>query len=285
MAEKMTFSEIVAKITPAKLYENIEIDTVTQELIFEWYEYRRVTDNEKFEKYFRRQLKLILEQYKNYLRIATIDFDPMTTNYVERYVLRNSNTMEDITGDKTQTGKNQSNWNGNTTTNNSGSNVNNITGNNTLGQNTSSTSNNNKTSQALNGTLPQSNMYSNGFPDTLRWNFASAQGETLDRDNNTSNGQTSSNETFKSLNDTVYKGKENTINQTTLDGTNNLKENTNKLIIGNRGDEEKEILTGRNGMPAPDLLEKAKLYILKTNAFSWLIDNLDICFMGVLEWL
>ena len=83
--------------------------------------------------------------------------------------------------------------------------------------------------------------------------------------------------------------KETGTNGTTgTDNTTTTDSNTNRTTGKQQSDSEtmntqRTRNTGR--MEAPqDMLDRARDYIVRTNAFLWLVDQLEVCFMGVYEW-
>lgn len=68
------------------------IDVATQQEIIDWFQFRHVSDNDRFPVYFNRQVKLYQNQYLNYLRIESTEIDPMVVEYMERQILRDSVT-------------------------------------------------------------------------------------------------------------------------------------------------------------------------------------------------
>lgn len=85
-----TFAEMVAETQ--NLYDS-EVDQATKDAIFDWFQFRRVTDNERFPVYFRRIMRRDYSRYKQLLRIeagktgdtgVATNYDWLVTEYLER---------------------------------------------------------------------------------------------------------------------------------------------------------------------------------------------------------
>lgn len=61
-----------------------QIDSDTLSLIYDWFQFRRVCDNERFQTYFNRQLIRAQRQYLLLLRNDMTTWDPMVQDYIER---------------------------------------------------------------------------------------------------------------------------------------------------------------------------------------------------------
>ena len=103
MDELMIFSDWI--VQHSEFFDAFDIDEVTKEELIDWFYYRRVCDNVKFERFFKRKLQMILDQYKAQLRIQTTEFDPMVSNYVEHWVLHTTEGTSKDTKSSTSTGK------------------------------------------------------------------------------------------------------------------------------------------------------------------------------------
>ena len=94
MQKTKTFSEIAAETI--NLYPSY-VDEATQASIYDWFQYRRVTDNARFPVYFGRILARDYSRYRQLLRIEAgkqgdtgtlTEFDWLVTDYLERYEKR-----------------------------------------------------------------------------------------------------------------------------------------------------------------------------------------------------
>lgn len=77
------------------------LDDATIGAIKDWFAYRYVCDNNKFTRFFTREIALHKWQYEQMVRLESVDFDPMVSNYVERWVNRTGSDTH--TGDSTDT--------------------------------------------------------------------------------------------------------------------------------------------------------------------------------------
>lgn len=92
------------------------LDEATIGAIEDWFAFRYVCDNTKFERFFLREIKLHKWQYEQMLRLESVNFDPMVSNYVERWVSRtgsdkhegNSKDIITNSGTSAHTGSNSS---------------------------------------------------------------------------------------------------------------------------------------------------------------------------------
>lgn len=215
-------------------------------------------------------------------------------------VTTNSTTHVDGSNDNTETRNLSTTQNGSTQVETSGN------------EHTDTTQN----VSGLTGATPQSATYSNssGNMPNLDWTYTSGQSQTKDAtvtDSNTTgesdttsslrtsdtgtvknDGSNSSTTTVNGTNgtigttgtDTEQKGTTTTTvsggNTGLTTGSNNTE--TEQFVKGKTGSDTRERLTGRGGAPQ-DLLDSARNYILRTNAFKWLIAELEKCFMGVYD--
>lgn len=269
-------------------------DDVTKQALVEWYYYRKIVDNDRFARYFRRYLTAAENQYYNLIRIQTTDIDPLVGNYLERQILRKGaqteratdttkattsrTTTTDATGKTSTTGES-------TTTGTSTGNA--KMTNQTTGK-TNETANENDNTRSKHGETPQA--YVGGGSDgmALDWSYLSSQDQTqtnIDRESETNNtttetGETTSSGTNTGKVNTTTEG-ENTDKRTTVEttGTDNSGD-TSKTA--STSDDTRERLTGRQESPQ-DMLKRAVEYVKATNAFLWLVDILDVCFMDVYD--
>lgn len=290
-----TFSEWIDENGSEQLYDGLKMETdeVTQDALLEWFFYRRVVDNEKFKRFFRRMLNTYENQYYDYVRIETTEIDPVVGNYLERQVLRKGNRSENGNESETETGTNSgrsvsTDRNGGTsTTTTEGT----ATG---QGSSTASTTENGTTSGTSNtdakskhGETPQAAVGS-GDSMALDWTYLSSQDETQ-TGNTTSGTTTGTTSTTGSTNDSSRTtGTATTTTSGTANGEVTNSGNSNKTRTGtnsrneNTADDTRERLTGRQEA-AQDMLARARDYITQTNAFLWLVDKMDVCFMQILE--
>lgn len=100
-----TFAEIVN--SGVNLYANTEMqsDTATQSAIYDWYQFRRVTDDNRFPIFFKRVINETYLQYRQLLRIEPgvvgdtgypTNYDWLIENYKERLTTDRKNSSESV---------------------------------------------------------------------------------------------------------------------------------------------------------------------------------------------
>lgn len=169
------------------------------------------------------------------------------------------------------------------------------------------------TNKGLTGQLPRSTTYGNGLPTTLNWALTSTQEEgrtdssedTTGRDTNTIDATektelTTNDRTTLTIDETINRastddktGRSTTKADETSDQNKDGKVHSvatteNNGTSATTGEstgeaETKERYSGRSQAPQ-DMLDRARNYILKTNAFTWLTTQLESVFMSVYEW-
>lgn len=209
----LTFSEFLATDAAADIYTGTGIDETTQSALKNRYFYRKICDNTKFPIFYKRTLTQFANQYNNYIRIATTEFDPMVADYMERQIKR----VNTVTGTGSTSGKQTTSGTGKTTTttaatgSSSGSRDVEVTGersettSGTASGTTSGTTGGTSKTEAsgttggtsetngestgtetadtatMNGDNPASSVNSDGaFPDALDWHYLANQSETKD---------------------------------------------------------------------------------------------------------
>lgn len=165
----------------------------------------------------------------------------------------------------------------------------------------------------LRGNLPRSSTYSSGVPTNLDWSMTSTQEQrrgttatekdgttTTDSRTNRDESVNTNDTTTLSIDEDINKtgsaeksgratttGKE--TNDTSVDGTtHSVAKTENTGTTATTGEtatetETKERYSGRSQAPQ-DMLDRARNYILKTNAFTWLTTQMESVFMSIYEW-
>lgn len=290
------------------------------DIVEDWFYFRRICDEDaKFKRFFNRKMKLSIDQYNSLHRADTIDIDPMVSQYIERLVelesatdrksigfnkTDNENTgsvtserTPDLTTDITNTDESTSKDTG--TIRDLGESNTNSTGN-TSGE-TSSTDTSNTHNKDLNGKLPMSAAYGNGLPSSLDWKNASEQNESEGESNSES---TSTNRSDTETDTRIDSENTRTLNTTKTDeSSGNTKQhqtgneitvttNTGSGLVNNNSSDEtainiknetKEIQTGRSGILPQEALEKYKDYIRRQTAVKWLLEELEVLFLPLLD--
>ena len=267
-----TFREVLQEQTQAVVFGDTQIDEATQTAIVNWFQFRKVSDNDKFVAYFQRLLKANEEQYINYMRIQTVQFDPLVTQYMERLLNRDGSSSEKDKDTTVNTGNDTVNTSGTAKTNNSDNSV-------TDSRGVDSTTQNGETGdKSMNAQLPQSSTGAGaGLPKNLNWKYATQQDERK----GTSKNNSKSESTGKTTNTGTSTGTASNEQTTKSDRTNQTVKNGERS--GSNSEVVKERMTGRSGEPTSELLKKAVSYITTTNGFFWLVDKLEAAFMAIYE--
>lgn len=320
-----TYEVILAEVGRETLFEGLEISQSVQDDLLEWFFDRQVCDNDKFVRYFRREIAMLQHQFNEYLRVETCEFDPMVGQYLEREL--RDKRMSEGTGKVTSDGANNSQNHGGTetttthgtTTTTTNDLTDTVTNNNTqtndLTQHTTGEVTHGGTvkvdggstddSSSLDGNTPDSATYADaagGTMPALNWEYTSGQQQSHSEGSNnslTTNDLTDGTDTTTKNTGTVSTtGGGNTRHEGTVTVGNTGTDNT--TVVNNGGTDTtthnqqdtatkdtsegltRERTTGRGEAPQ-DMLNRARNYILKTNAFAWLVDKLDKCFFQVYD--
>ena len=267
-----TFQEVLQEQTQPVVFGDTKIDEATQTAIVNWFQFRKVSDNDKFVAYFQRLLKANEEQYINYMRIQTIQFDPLVTQYMERLLNRDGVNSEKDKDTTVNTGNDTINTSGTAKTNNSDNSV-------TDSRGSDSTTQNGETGdKSMNAQLPQSSTGAGaGLPANMNWNYATQQDERKGTSKNNSKSESMG----KTTNTGTSTGTASNEQTTKSDRTTQTVKNGERS--GSNSEVVKERMTGRSGEPTSELLKKAVSYITTTNGFFWLVDKLEAAFMAIYE--
>lgn len=288
-----TFNEYLADVPDLFNGTPFEDDEALIDDLTDWFYYRKVVDNERFERYFRRAIKRYSVQFYNYLRIESTDFDPLVSNYLERQIKRSVNRASSETANASRIGggghttRTTSNDTGVVDTNTTGSATNRGTSDTTSEDSTDTTSTGTSNTKSKHGETPQAAVGSGGSM-ALDWTYLSSQDENETHDSNTTQGESEGETHTVSTDNSTTAGTSRTqstangtATTTTTDNSNETNESTREMN-GNENGEDRERMTGRNQSPQ-EMLTAAREYIESTNAFNWLIKKLDDCFMQVFE--
>lgn len=289
--ELKTLEEFLAGENIATLFDGTTIDEATQQAVYNWFKFRKVCDNDKFQLFFNRLVNAHSEQYYSLVRVQSIKFDPLVTQYMERLIDRSATNSEKEKQSSSRSGNANSSdkTTGGDTTATSGSATNTNTDNVTATQkgNQKGTQNGSSNDKSMSAQLPQSSTGAGaGLPDALNWNYATQQDESKNTNNQNTTNETTGNSTSSATAKGTATNEQttNVTHNTTVTGTNTHNENETRNGERNGSNSEvvKERSTGRSG-ETPELLSKAIAYISKTNAFFWLVDKLESVFMTVYE--
>ena len=108
-----TFDDVITDMTAAELYKGTTVDEATQQVLYDWFfDYTICTfdDEDKFAKYFRRNLNKLYPMYMAQLRINTVkgNFDPFVTRYMESKQEHIGNSTKDSSNKSDSTNKSHS---------------------------------------------------------------------------------------------------------------------------------------------------------------------------------
>lgn len=299
------FNEILEEYGTQTVYANI-VDQATQDELTDQFYYRYVTDNDKFIKFFTRNLRRVADRYNNLVRIETVRFDPMVTRYFEeqdKTDITRTHTKED-----TESGNNgQTTTNGGTitvkidsqadgTANSEGTASNTYTNTNTNvvdSDNSTNTTDTIRTRDLISNT-PHSNVSSattGGLMDPISWTYASGLTDHGEDSTHATTGEVDTTTTDNGSGSASDTTTSETTTQNIIDGTevttradtvtisgNNSKTKESEETSTEKGNNTKRY-TGREGQSPQELLEKARTYIKGSSAFEWLVGELSICFI------
>ena len=305
-----TFKTIIDEQSETAVFNNI-VDEATQQELIDYFYFRYVCDDEKFTHFFQRNLNQYVKQYNDYLRVQNITFDPMVTRYLERQIL----TTNTASGSRTKSGiesGTKGTVNGGTITtviDNDGtlSGTDNNTTSNTYsnsqtvdedGTNGNTRTSNNR-SRDIMSVFPQANVSaatSGSLDDPVSYAYATQMNDHKDsgtvtdagtntRDVTTSESGTGSGSNNTTINQTTTNDTTSTTTRNdTVNQTNSSTKSGSETTANEENSDVKERLTGRENYDAATLLSHARDYIRKTNAFMFLVSNLEKCFIGNLRY-
>ena len=307
METLMTLTEWIEKNTETSLWTGTTIDEATQAEIKEWFQYRQVADNAKFAAFFHRLVIANQWRYNEQLRLESIEWDPMVSDYMERQIKDNTRRAGKSTGKGSTDGTSQSDTttrqtdtaSGTTRGNGSGSRSSTTTGSADSKRTTSSITDAEKNSEAgsqsLAGSTPDSRTYgAGGFPDSLNWTYTSAQNEDKSKGHETDHSETKGEDTgHDEHQDKLTESSSDQRTETRNDqhnsngssgtkGTTKTVQSTEATSDETTETDHRERYTGRHESPQ-DLMQRAREYIKGAAALMWLIDKLDPAFLGVFE--
>lgn len=290
------------------LCSGTNIDSATQAELYAWFQFRKVCDNDRFPVYFNRQLALYEDQYLALVRAQSVEWDPMVTEYMERQIL-NAKTGSDQRTGSTSGSKRSSGSGGKTINTSENTGINGSWTEQGYGENQSQEAGSNQWTdegtgetqtesgtKGLAGTTPDSALYpEGGFPDELKWKYASSQSESKsdatseESHENSGTGQDqrsgSGSNSYNGSGTNAQNGHATGIltEQDNKSGTENTTGNTFENGSMQENLDSRERYAGRHDHSPQELLEKARNYIKKTNAFMWLLERLDNTFMQVYD--
>ena len=292
----LTYAEYIDEHGSDDLYTGtpMEEDEVTQEALLEMLYYRKVVDNDRFRRFFRRALTVYARQYYALVRVETTDIDPLVSNYLERQILRKGSTAENGSDSSTETGGgtrrgSRSGRTGGTSQTDTEAQTDGRTGSTqqTTDHGTSSSTTTGDT-RSKHGETPQAAATPGADGMALDWSYLSSQDQEASRGTSTGSTTGSSTATGSGTDHSESTGSSTTTNSGTESSEYTDTDSTNKTRTGNSNkttnanDDTRERLAGRQEAPQ-DLLDRARDYITRTNAFLWLLDKIEPCFMLIFD--
>lgn len=274
----------------------ITTDEATRSLIYDWFRYREVNDNELFPNMFYRELSRAMRKYNQLLRIEpgqlvqfedgvyrSVNYDWLIQNYREHMTTTTDigTYEEEVSG---STGKTITN--NYTDTVQSSLSGHDVTDRDTSGSGTTHDEGSSESNdKSLGKASPQSASYvngANGFPTTLDWTYPGQQGESKGSGSNESDGRYS-NSGSEDVDFTTSRTGTTTTSRGGTGGETGTNSGTKES--SDRKDGLVQIVeNGRNTDPAT-ILRGAKDFILSSSAWDYLYGAIDKCFQGViLEW-
>lgn len=222
----MTYSEWVAQ-NPTLLQEKTELDHATIEALTDWFGLRYLCDDDHFSVFFTREINMLQWQYDQMRRLESVQFDPMVSQYMERWANRTGDDTHNV--ESNAEGTNKQNTTGttsgtstttpgvtettetvsrpNTTTTVTGTSAGTSEGNGSSESttkdasggtiDTTGSSQSNSRNHSLSGVLPDSSTYGpgtaageDGMPNELNWTYASGQNGSVGSDDSTTGSKT-----------------------------------------------------------------------------------------------
>lgn len=275
-------------------------DEATEKALNSWFYFRRVQP--RFIQYFQRKLSIIYPRYRQMLRIDPIasDYDWFVENYLEKQTVNamaengsSSKESESTGSNRTTDETTKSMFDGNTRTYNEAN-----VGSNSGASETNSSNTENSSTTGLTTETQKSNPMSNSITGNrtangkgMAWSeiinptssaanlsdeSGSVQSSGVDR---TSSSGTNRNDHTGTVTD-AGSGSENSNGERNSTNSNVLNES---ITDGKeRESVEQSVLKGRD-RPLPEIIENASRVIQETNAFEYLTDELDLCFMSCID--
>lgn len=250
------------------------IDEATQSLLYDWFQFRTVCDDEKFTIFYRRKLMRCEAQYRQLLRLEHSDFDPLVASYHEKLTQSTNAGSSSMSSETDTTGSGTDTITKNLTDTT-------VTDRDTTDSrsfsNTGSTTSKDVSASKAN---PASAIYPGataGQIPSLDWSSMTAQAQSEGTGSSTQGGTSSGTGTDDSTVNTTHTGTDSHANSTT--GNSQTEQTTTTSGSGT----VKEISTGRDGLTPQEAFLKARQWIVISDAFDWLKDELKDCFLGIID--
>lgn len=307
----MTFQEMADKITLAEIFNGTAVPAELQATVLDWYFDRKVCDNDKFLRYFRRQVNLIYPEYERLISVESIQVNPLYTELLTR-VKRNHGELTEtgeqsgnnltydsdehkVSGESKNVVSNTNTGTATTETEGTDSRTKNTTVTDNGSSSNSHTLSDTTKNQGLTSALPDTTTYT-AFPEAMAWNSANGQTETksnterIETDTGTTNDTqttadtesgSSTGKNTSTHNDQINTTQDNTATQTdTISRERSVEATSSNSLDRCESYFEDETVQGYKGFTAKNLSDFWN-WIKQSHSIKWFLDNLDICFMGV----
>lgn len=251
-----------------------DIDEATQALLYDWYQDRIVCDDKKFPEFYRRKLMRCESQYRQLLRLEHSEFDPLVASYHERLTESQNNETDHSTTETSASGASSDTITKDLTDVS-------VTDRDTVssGSSSGSSSSSDKSVNASKAN-PQSIAYAGataGELPALDWSHMGAQAQTENEGSASSQSSNSNTVAEDGTVTTTHSGTDS--HAGTKSDSSESESNGRKQSAG----VVKEISTGRDGLTPQEAFLTARKWILLSDAFVWLKDELNDCFLGIVE--
>lgn len=289
-------TEWTAKHGTTDLFAGLTIDEATQQNLLDWFQFREVCDDDRFGIYFHRLLRAAEWQYNEQLRLESVEWDPMVSDYMERQIRTNDSDSgnskttrkgvhnQNSSGKITGTGKSETSTTGQTS--NKSKNMSDGTNN----TNHSGKNEQKRHSSGLTGSTPDTALYpATGYPESLAWVYASGQQEAKgdESGSDSSTDKVTTHDEGTTSDEGKSSGKAITNDNTSSTTSGTVKDTDDSTEEGSNRNthigDTRERYSGRHEA-AHDLMDRARNYIRRTNAFLWLVDMLGAAFFGLVDY-
>lgn len=301
---------------------DVTVDPGTQDLIELFFGNRYISDDDNFDRFFKRTLLNTWDRYIDLLRIEKTEIDPLVADYFENQLVHTgemTGSKQGTTSGETTYGKTDTLTHNVTVTEdnsiatdetdtrtlnlaNNNTRTDDLANSNTRTDNlTTTTDSKQARGDAVN---PQSLEYSGttaGSLPSLDWQYMSNQaqeeGEGTEHQTGTVSNQgtqtgtvtdagthTGTDTNVKDKDVSEDKSKHTTGTEArTIGGSDETMGNSTEETSGTDTHTDRERHTGRTGILPQEALRKAKAYIQKSRAFDWLKDELEPCFISIYD--
>ena len=250
------------------------IDEATQSLLYDWFQFRTVCDDEKFPAFYRRKLMRCEAQYHQLLRLEHSDFDPLVATYHERLTESQNNETDHSTTETSASGTTSDtitkNLTDETVVDKDGTSSNTSSGSGSSSDKSVHAQKNNPSSITYAGATA-------GELPALDWTYMNTQTQDENSGQSSSSNTSTGATTEDSTSTTTHSGTDS--HAGTKSDSSESESNGRKQSAG----VVKEISTGRDGLTPQEAFLTARKWIVISDAFDWLKAELNDCFLGIFE--